>query len=168
MPTCKDGTLCIELFSSIKVGVSLKHAHTFGCPVFVLQNELASGSTIPRWSPRACIGLNLGPSPLHACNVYLVLSLTMGLISPQYHCCFDDFFETCKYGPPDLGLSSTWQQLAGFKTAKGDPILLSNQRLQGQALCNSQPAPQEPSFLQAHAQDDISITLEFFKDGGVS
>jgi hypothetical protein len=90
----------------------MKHVHTFACPVFALQNTLAAGNAVPTWSPRAQLGLNLGPSPMHARKVYLVLNLSTGLVSPQYHCCFDDFFETTKYGGLDVSVSSTWQQLA--------------------------------------------------------
>jgi hypothetical protein len=90
----------------------MKHVHTFACPVFALQNALAAGNEVPKWSPRARLGLNLGPSPMHARNVYLVLNLSTRLVSPQYHCRFDNFFETMKYGGPDVSISSTWQQLA--------------------------------------------------------
>ena len=92
----------------------MKHIHTFGCPVFALQNALASGNTLPRWSPRARLGLNLGPSPNHARNVYLVLNLVTGCVSPQYHCKFDDFFETTRHGGPDVSGTICWQQLAGL------------------------------------------------------
>jgi hypothetical protein len=52
---------------------------------------------------------------MHARNVYyLVLNFSTRLVLPQYHCCFDDFFETTKYGGPDVTISSTWQQLAGL------------------------------------------------------
>ncbi len=93
LPVLEDGTSMLELFSSIQVGSNLKHAHMFGCPVFALQNVLASGSQQPRWSPRAHLGLNLGPSPIHPRNVYLVPNLVIGCVSPQYHCHFDNFFE---------------------------------------------------------------------------
>jgi hypothetical protein len=94
LPTLEDGSLRLELLSSFWVGSKMAHNHTFACPVFALQNKLAAGNTIPKWLPRACLGLNLGPSPMHAWNVYLVLNLSTGLVSPQYHCCVDDFFET--------------------------------------------------------------------------
>jgi hypothetical protein len=90
----------------------------FGCPVFALQNALASGSQMPRWSPRARLGLNLGPSPMHARNVYLVLILLTGCVSPQYHCCFDNFFETMCHGAPDVSGTICWQQLANLNRAK--------------------------------------------------
>jgi hypothetical protein len=63
---------------------------------------------------RARLGLNLGPSPIHAQNVYLVLNLITGCVSPQYHCRFDDFFETTRHGGPDVSGTICWQQLAGF------------------------------------------------------
>jgi hypothetical protein len=85
----------------------MKHVHTFACPVFALQNALAAGNAVPKWSPKARLGLNLGLSPMHARNFYLVLNLSTGLVSPQYHCRFKDFFETTKYGGPDVSVSST-------------------------------------------------------------
>ena len=94
LPVLEDGTSRLELFSSIRVGCNMRHIHTFACPVFALDNALASGKSLPRWSPRARLGLNLGPSTIHARNVYLVLNLITGCVSPQYHCRFDDFFET--------------------------------------------------------------------------
>jgi hypothetical protein len=121
LPTLEDGSSRLELFSSIWVGSKMAHNHTFACPVFALQNKLAVGNTIPKWSPRAHLGLNLDPSPMHAQNVYLVLNLSAGLVLPQYHCCFDNFFETTKYGGPDVAISSTWQQLAGLGHAINIP-----------------------------------------------
>jgi hypothetical protein len=114
LPVLKDGTSKLELFSSIQMRGNMKHMHTFGCPVFTLQNALASGNTLPRWSPRARLGLNLGPSPNHTQNVYLVLNLITGCVSLQYHCKFDDFFETTRHGGPDVSGTICWQQLAGL------------------------------------------------------
>ncbi len=117
LPVLEDSTLRLELFSSICVGCNMKHVHTFGCPVFALQNALASGKSLPRWSPHVRLGLNLGPSPMHARNVYLVLNLIIRCVSPQYHCRFDDFFETTRYGGPDVSGTICWQQLAGLDCA---------------------------------------------------
>ena len=117
LPVLDDGTSRLELFSSIRVGMKLKHMHTLGCPVFALQNELSSGRTIPHWSPHARLGINLGPSPAHARNVYLTLNLHTGCVSPQFHCRFDNFYEMVKHGGPDVSVPSIWQQLAGLITA---------------------------------------------------
>ncbi len=122
LPVLEDGTSKLELFSSIHVGCNMKHVHTFGCPVFVLQNALASGNQLPRWSLRVRLGLNLGPSPMQARNVYLVLNLITECVSPQYHCRFDDFFETTCHGGPDVSGTICWQRLAGLDRA---PTILS-------------------------------------------
>ncbi len=114
LPVLKDGTSRLELFSSIQVGCNMKHVHTFACPVFALQNALASGKSLPRWSPRTRLGLNLGPSPNHARNVYLVLNLMTRCVSPQYNCWFDDFFETTCHNGLDVSNTICWQQLAGL------------------------------------------------------
>ena len=49
---------------------------------------------------------------MHAQNVYLVLNLHTGLVSPQYHCRFDDFFEATRHGSLEVSDTITWQQLA--------------------------------------------------------
>jgi hypothetical protein len=56
----------------------------------------------------------LGPSPTHAWNVYLVLNLITGCVSLQYHCRFDDFFETTRHGGQDVSGTICWQQSAGL------------------------------------------------------
>jgi hypothetical protein len=155
----KDGQSKLERFSGIKVGSNMSFLHTFGCPVFALHSALASSNSIPRWDPRACLGLNLGPSPTHACNVHLVLSLSTGLVSPQFHCCFDDFFETCKYEVPDGGISSTWQRLAGFKRADGVTVLHTEDGLLD-AVNPAQGTPQ--STAESHS---FSVTSAQNKEG---
>jgi hypothetical protein len=161
------------MFSSIQVGSSMKTLHSFGCPVFALHHALAGGKSIPRWDPRSCNGLYLGPSPLHACNVHLVLSLTTGLVSPQFHCRFDNFFGTCKYGVSDMGISSTWQHLAGFKRANGDPWIQPDQRLLSRAPISkmgntSKSQLPTAEFLPSKPQDEQSVSSEFFDDGDVN
>jgi hypothetical protein len=47
LPLLEDGTSRLELFSSTRVGCNMKHVHTFGCPVFALQNALASDNQLP-------------------------------------------------------------------------------------------------------------------------
>jgi hypothetical protein len=96
----------------------MTHVHTFGCPVFTLQNALASGSQLPRWLPCACLGLNLGPSPMHVRNVYLVLNLITGCVSLQYHCRFNNFFKTTHHNRPDVNGTISWQLLAGLNCAE--------------------------------------------------
>jgi hypothetical protein len=150
LPVLEDGASKLKLFSSIHVGSNMKHVHTFGYPVFALQNALASGKSLPRWSPRACLGLNLGPSPMHARNVYLVLNLTTGCVSPQYHCRVDNFFETTRHGGPDVSGTISWQQIAGLDRAS---IILSEMSapiqhsvMYPESISEGDVLPEEPLF----------------------
>ena len=72
----------------------LRRAHVFGCPVYVLDPKLADGDSIPKWNHRAHMGMFLGFSHEHSSLVPLVLNLSTGHVSPQYHVIFDDNFET--------------------------------------------------------------------------
>jgi hypothetical protein len=92
----------------------MKHHHAFGCPVFALENDLAAGSSILHWSPCTCLGVNLGSSPFHTKNVFLVLNLHTGCVSPYYHCQFNNFFERVRHGGPDISVLLAWQQLSGL------------------------------------------------------
>jgi hypothetical protein len=117
LPVLENGTSRLELFSSIQVGCNIKHVHTFACQVFALHNALGSGKLLLRWFPRARLSLNLGPSLNHARNVYLVLNLMTGCVSPQYHCWFDDFFETTHHGGPNVSNTICLQQPSGLSCA---------------------------------------------------
>jgi hypothetical protein len=107
--------------------------HTFGCPVFALQNALASGNQLPCWSPCMHLGLNLVPSPMHARNV----------VSPQYHCCFDDFFEMTHHGAPDVSGTICRQQLANLDPAKLTLSMVSMPK-QHSIMYSETPSDEEP------------------------
>jgi hypothetical protein len=115
----------------------------FGCPVFALQNVLASGSQLPRWSPCTHLGLNLGPSPMHTRNIYLILNLVKGCVSPQYHCHFNYFFEKTRHGAPDVSGTICWQQLANLDRAK---TVLSKVSMPNQhsVMYSETPSDEEP------------------------
>jgi hypothetical protein len=150
----------------------MKTLHTFGCPVFALQNALTGGKSIPQWDPSSRIGLYLGPSPLHACNMHLVLSLTTCLVSLQFHCCFDNFFETCKDGVSNMSISSTWQHLARLKHASGDPWIQLDQILLSHAPISKMDntyKSQLPTakILPSNPPDKKSVSSELLEYGGV-
>eukprot|EP00957_Ditylum_brightwellii_P032465 2460252-Ditylum_brightwellii.AAC.2 len=73
--------------------------HTWGCPVYILDSSLQTGTGIgpPKWDPRSRAGVYLGHSPHHAGNVALVLNLQTGHVIPQYHSVYDDGFTTVPY-----------------------------------------------------------------------
>ena len=89
-----NGPSPLERFSNVPIRPKINHFRPFGCPVYVLQGKLQAGQKGPKWDKRARVGLYLGPSPLHARSVALVLNVTTGLASPQFHCKFDNLFET--------------------------------------------------------------------------
>jgi hypothetical protein len=104
--------LPIRKVSGVEVSPNLKSNHTVGCPVYALNSKLASGLTIPKCNSRARVGLYIGPSPRHARNIYLVLSLDTGLVSPQFHVQHDDFFETVSPKAGNPAILSHWQKLS--------------------------------------------------------
>jgi hypothetical protein len=121
-PDKEDGTSPLERFSGAEVAANLEDCHTPLCPVYALNSSLASGKSIPKWDNMCRLGINLGPSPRHARNVSLVLNLTTGLSSPQFHVKHDELFETVAFrtGAPDT--ISNWQSLAGFWMIKGKKV----------------------------------------------
>jgi len=96
-PRSKDGTVPLSTFSNSSQPPGLETLHPFGCPVYVLENALQKGHKIGKWEIRSRLGTYLGPSPMHARSVYLILSIKTGLVSPQFHLRFDDFFESTKW-----------------------------------------------------------------------
>ena len=109
----RDTGLCPnEIWSGSRCGhEDFRRAHVFGCPVYVLDPRLQDGKKIPKWDPRARLGMFLGFSPLHSSTVPLVLNLRTGRISPQYHVIFDDKFETVHSVPLGEKVSSQWDKI---------------------------------------------------------
>jgi hypothetical protein len=118
LPT-KDGQSPIERFTQTDVAPNLKNFHTFGCPVFALENRLQSQQSVGSWASRARLGINLGPSPRHARNVSMVLNLNTGLVSPQFHVKHDEFFETITSS--NRSGRAAWIILAKFKRPISQP-----------------------------------------------
>ena len=99
----------LELFSGTNVMPTLTNFHTFGCPVYVLDNALqAKQSQTSKWEDRARVGIYLGCSQTHASSVALILNTETGLTSPQFHIRVDERFETVRTNPKMRGLNK-WQ-----------------------------------------------------------
>eukprot|EP00957_Ditylum_brightwellii_P167335 12739147-Ditylum_brightwellii.AAC.1 len=70
----------MEKFTGVPVTHGAQVNHTFGCLVYVLDTRLQTGNaSVPKWNPRARLGIYMGQSPRHARNVSLVLSMETGL-----------------------------------------------------------------------------------------
>ncbi len=95
LPNVDTGLTPNEIWSSVRnTGNEFARAHVFDCPVYVLDPTLQDGKKIPKWNLRAWLGMFLGFSECHSSQVPLVLTVTTGKRSPQYHVIFDGKFET--------------------------------------------------------------------------
>ena len=122
MPTAKaPQTTPMAVFSGSEVNVNSNHLKHFGCPAYVLDSALATGRKIQKWKQRSRMGIFLGLSPVHARSVPLVLSMTTGLVSPQFHVVLDPTFSTITNTKEALLPESKWQQQCGFISKPADP-----------------------------------------------
>ena len=71
-----------EKLTGSTVKPTVRHFHSFACPVYILDHRLQSSNALSKWKSRARVGINLGPSPRHARSVALVLNIETGLVSP--------------------------------------------------------------------------------------
>jgi len=108
-PTNKDDTCPMSKFCNTASVPKVQHQHHFGCPTYVLRKELQDHKKIRKWSDRTRVGINLGYSSRHAHSVSLILNLQTGLVSPQYHCQYDDLFETMMGTQARSIPTSQWQ-----------------------------------------------------------
>ena len=105
----------LELFTKSAVTPDLGHFRPFACPVNVLDNAMQQGKKIGKWEARSRMGLYLGMSMVHARSVALVLSLTTGHVSPQFHLKFDTHFDTVRA----IALPhTTWQTACYFQSPR--------------------------------------------------
>ena len=112
-----------EIFSGTRVTANPRHWHTWGCPVYVLDNALQAGQKINKWNSRARVAVYLGQSPNHARSIGLALNLTTGNVSPQFHMKWDSSFDTLKRSFGGYMPESKWQIQCGFTKSsnRSDP-----------------------------------------------
>ena len=112
----KAGLSPLQKHSQMYEPFRIRDYHTFGCTVYVLEGKLQSvGSKVPKWNPRARLGVYLGRSPCHAGSVSLVLNPRILHVSSQFHVVFDNEFTKVPFlrsgdVPP------RWTQLVQFCT----------------------------------------------------
>ena len=92
----------------------------------MLDHRLQNVQKIPKWDERVRVGAYVGRSPNHAGNVALVLNLSTGHVSPQYHIVFDDKFETVEALRKGV-VPSRWEYIAkiGYESATDEDINLT-------------------------------------------
>ena len=83
----------MKFAKSLTASVDLRNFHTFGCPCYIPDARVQTDPKgLPKWEPRSRLGIYLGHSPSHAGSVALVMNPKSGLVLPQFHVVFDDFF----------------------------------------------------------------------------
>ena len=91
--------------------------------MYVLDADLQTvGCIHNKWKERSKIGIYLGRSPQHAQSVALVLNMTTGLVSPQFHVVFDSSFQMVKASCGGTSPKSLWQYKTGFVDVDGNTI----------------------------------------------
>ena len=169
VPSRNDRKSTIQIFSGSNTAARFQQFSLLGCPVYVLQNSLQAGQQIPKWHKRARLGLYLGHSPTHARSVALVLNLSIGLVSPQFHVKFDKFFETVnKY---DNKYPNQWKAVTHFEkenrtsdiTAKTSDATLNNHM-----LANIRTEPPEDTPATPRGLDFTEETLTEYPTGKIT
>jgi hypothetical protein len=91
-----DGRTPYKTLASLHAApTNTSNFHTFGCPCYVLDHRLQSGTgKIPKWEPWARIGFYVGHLPSHVSNVGLILNPRTGHVSSQFYVVYDDDFTT--------------------------------------------------------------------------
>ena len=115
-PNAADASSCLEAFARIAVSPKSSHYHTFGFPACMLTTEAKQGRA-KKWEGCSVLGIYMGPSPHHTGSVSLVLNLTTGNASPQFHVGHENFFETTGYNRRKTRAKSNWQKLSGIDHA---------------------------------------------------
>ena len=95
MPSKDTGVSPLDLFTKMHWPQHRFHdCHVWGSPTYVLEKMISDGKKLPRWKPHSHRCMFMGSSPHHATSAPLVLNLTTGAITPQYHVVFNDWFAT--------------------------------------------------------------------------
>ncbi len=112
LPNLTNGISPNELWSLCHaLTEEFQWSHVFGCPVYVLDATLQDGHKLPKWAPRARLGVFLGFSTLHSSQIPLVMNVDTGKISPQFHVIFDDKFVTVLSMAPDESIADQWKSI---------------------------------------------------------
>lgn len=72
----------------------LQGLHVFGAPCFVLDTKLQDRKSLTKWKRCARQRQYLGISKEYASNMFHILNITTGNISPQFHVVHDNLFSS--------------------------------------------------------------------------
>ena len=98
----------------------IKSLRVWGCPVYILDYQVANNKKLPKWEPKARRGVYLGLSLAHSSNVPLVLTSKTGFVMPQYHVVYDDCFSTVESGGSNEGIVELWKNFFSYSNSTFD------------------------------------------------
>ena len=78
-------TFPYKRFTVVAVVPRRRHNHTFGYPVYPLNNNLQASKLKYKWEPWSQIGIIIDPPPRRARTINMVLILMTGLLSKQFN-----------------------------------------------------------------------------------
>ena len=88
-----DKRTLLQKLTATNHEITLRDQHTQRCLVYILESKVQiSSKGLPKQESRARIGVYLSRSPVYAGNVVMVLNLSSGHVSLQYHIVFDNDF----------------------------------------------------------------------------
>ena len=87
-----DGRLSLSHFAHLDAIFNINDKHTFSCPTYALNSILQSRLLIPKWDLHIRVGIYAGKSPFYTKSILLIMNISTSLISPQFHCIYDDNF----------------------------------------------------------------------------
>jgi hypothetical protein len=88
-----------------------------------------------------------------------VLNLVTGCVSPQYHCKFNDFFETTRHGGPAVSGTICWQQLAGL--TRSTQILSDIARSAGRTATSNEMISDPPLEMHAPLEEFLVTEIDY-------
>ena len=119
VPKIENGLTTHKMWTRTKEPMRKSHnLHVHGCPVCVLQKEIADGKKTPQWKNRSTRGMCMGASDKHSGDVPLVLNPRTGKITPQWNVMFDNWFSTIAIEEDNLPdfHSEEWSKMFGMHT----------------------------------------------------
>ena len=119
VPSANTGLSPMDLWSKTRFPMQkLLSLHVWGCPVYVLEKNLADGKSIGRWKAKSQRMIYMGYSDKHSSDVPLVLNPRTGSITPQWNVVIDDWFATVSTSVDDLPdfNADEWSRIFGAHT----------------------------------------------------
>ena len=103
-----------QMFRKTKVDYNPQHWQPIFCPVYALACTLSVDQPFDKCKEKNTTGIYLGIFPIHGRTSYLVLILTAGRVTPQFHIEFYTYLTTINVSNGNIVPPRYWQAMYGF------------------------------------------------------